>query len=232
MKNGKILFPLIFLHLAWSQVLTTVRVDFEKYTEDETGSELICGTIYHKIPHIFFIQVSEPINQIVISQPETLIIYYPEDTLVFKFSTDSSFAVTLLQPFLGALKEDYGLTDLGYQLSRYERRGDTLMTWWRPSGKPRTDLNKFFLVYISNAVHYVELKRKDGTPICTSRYGEHLKYGDYYFPLEISTVYYEDGDSTIEKIKFFNPGFNIELPETVLNFKPPPGVKIEKIPWE
>lgn len=221
----------ILNNFIYSQILKSIQIDFEKYFEDKNVKELIRGTVYYQASENLVISVREPVNQWMISEENKLIIYYPEKKQAFQFTTQTPASFPFFQAFLGAIKEDYGLTDMGYSLAEHEINGDTLITGWNPPKNASNELGDFTLTYVSNKITYAELRKADGSIISKSFYKNHFKYGVNYFPLEISTIRYADADSSFEKITYSNPQFNINLPEIVVNFELPPDTEIEEIRW-
>jgi len=129
------------------------------------------------------------------------------------------------------MKEDFGVCDRGYSLSIHEIKKDTLITYWNPPPLLSKQISSLKLIFVDNRIISSELKKQSGKIFLKASYTNHLNYGEYYFPQEISTTLYTDTDTILEKITYNNPVFNDLLPKEIVNFKIPEGVEIEEIKW-
>ncbi|MCK4576731.1 hypothetical protein KAU34_10010 [candidate division WOR-3 bacterium] len=214
------------------QSLQDIQVEFIRYYKEKNTEEIIKGTIYFSSQENITVLIKEPINQWMILGKFVMDIYYPDQRKAFRFNTQNPVTLPFFQAFLGVVNKDYGLIDLGYSLSYHRKKGgDTLLTYWSPPKKASRILGDFTLVYVSGKISYAEFKKPNGSTLSKSHYSNHIQYGEYYFPLEIFTVRYSKADSTVEKITYINPQFNVELPEEVVGFKIPQDVIIEEIEW-
>jgi hypothetical protein len=161
----------------------------------------------------------------------TVIIYYPEDSVAFKFIAPYPGAFSFFESFLNVMKEDFGVCDRGYVLKDHQIKKDTLTTYWEPPYVLSETIGGLELVYIDNKIVSSELKKKNGALLLKSSYEKYLHYGEYYFPQEIRTELYKDNDTILEEIIYRNPGFNDSLPEEIVKFEIPEEIKIEEIKW-
>lgn len=129
------------------------------------------------------------------------------------------------------MKEDFGLCDRGYTLSDHKVKEDTLITYWRPSRRLSKTIENLRLVYVNNKIISSEVKKIDGEFMLKSSFERHLDYGEYSFPMEISTTILMGEDTVFEKIMYKNLYFNDSLPEEVKNFKIPEDIETREIRW-
>ncbi|TES92057.1 MAG: hypothetical protein E3J87_06280 [Candidatus Cloacimonadota bacterium] len=226
-----LIFFVTFNDVIYARILKSIQIDFEKHSREKDRQEIIKGTVYFQASGKIVVFVREPVNQWMIYRKDELIIYYPVEKRGFCFTTRFPPYPSFFQAFLGAVKEDYGLTDIGYTLSNHEINADTLTTWWNPPKRLSKQLGNFILVYVSNKITYAESRKSDGSISSKSFYDNHITHGVNYFPLKISTVRYAEADSSLENIFYNNPQFNINLPDIVKNFKLPSDAEIKKIKW-
>lgn len=233
MKNRfALLFSILLCNGTSSfQGLKTLQVNFERYYIEKGSEEIVKGSIYYQTPHKITVVVTNPIRQWMIFEDKQITIYYPDERKVFQIVTQYPVSLPFFQSFVGVVKEDYGLTDIGYVLSNYETKGDTLISYWTPPQKRGKVLGEFMLIYVSNKIVYVELKNSEGTVMGKSFYENHIRYGAIYFPLQVSTTRYRETDSTSEKVIYASPQFNTELPQEVKDFKIPLDAEIKEIEW-
>ena len=226
-----IAFLLLSYSASFPQSSQTIQVQFERQYNEKGVKEIVKGNIYYRAPGGVTVVVNSPVKQWMIFAGKQLTIYYPDDKQAFQFNAQIPISLPFFEAFIGVVKTDYGLTDIGYVLSTHKTRGDTLFTYWSPPKKTSKTLGEFTLAYVSDKIVYAELKRRDGTTASRSFYKNHIHYGVTYFPLEIYTIRYTKKDSILEKVVYTNPQFDKPLPIEVMNFKIPTNVKIEEINW-
>lgn len=226
-----LVFLMLFNSVSFSQVLQTLIVKFKRQYREKNVVEIVKGDIYYQAPTNLILKVTDPIHQWMIFEGNEMIIYYPDENRGFQIISQNPISLPFFQVFVGVAREDYGLTDVGYVFSNHEKRGDTLLSYWNPPKSLSKRLGKFILMHISNKLVYTELKKADGIILSKSFYSDHINYGATYFPLKISTIQYTKTDSTVEKIAYSNPQFNIPLPREVVNFKIPLDAEMKKVEW-
>jgi hypothetical protein len=79
---------------------------------------------------------------------------------------------------------------------------------------------------------FVEVHDAKGQILTKTMYRDHLQYKGVIFPMKITSIRFEGEDKRVtEEISFFNPQFDVELPEDVKNFKTPVDVEIKEVRW-
>lgn len=221
---------LVFTNHLEAQI-TTVKAEFERKIIQKNRTEKVKGIIYYKFNHKIVIKVKEPVKQIMIIEKNKLILYYPLQRQAFYITQKNEFDILFFKSFLGGIKEDFGLSEIGYTLLKEERKNDILYTYWKPPNKLSKRLGIFKLGIKSNKIVYAAQKKSDGSILTQVAFSKHIKYKNYYFPLEIYAEKYDKKEKIIEEIIFKDPEFNKQIPEEIINFKIPPETKIEKIRW-
>jgi hypothetical protein len=225
---------LIFLVLhntSYAFVISNATVGFKRNLKYKETEEIIEGLLYYQFPEEVLVSVEKPIIQLIYFEDNEIFIYYPEDSLVFKFVSPYPVSFSFFQTFLNVMKEDFGVCSRGYSLLSHEIRKDTLITYWKPPVDLSETISSLKLVFVENRIISSELKKTNGEFLLETSYSRHFNYGEYYFPLEINSALFLDKDTIFEKISYKSPVFNDSLPEEVVNFKIPPGVRIEEIKW-
>jgi outer membrane lipoprotein-sorting protein len=197
----------------------------------DTLREITSGSIYYQKPGGIVIKVKDPIDQWMVLEGDTMLIYYPTDSTAFRFHSDNPFSLPFFQLFVGMGNTDLGLSKAGFTLDRNEVRHDTLITYWKPPEQAGKSLGNAIVVLVENKLVFMELQNAKGKTLTNIAFNDHLQYRGTYFPLEITSVEFEDSDSTVETVVFHNPQFNVELPPEVINFKIPQGIEVEEIEW-
>jgi len=217
---------------SFCQVIKTISVEFTREYSESNTKEIIKGKIYYRAPSKTVIKIENPIVQWMILEGKEMIIYYPDDKKAFRIiSTWNPFSMPFFQAFVGVVKEDYGLTELGYTLANYETNDNSLISHWNPPKNLSKFLGEFILEFKDNKIIRVELRNAKGKTLSKSLYKNHILYGATYFPLEIFTIKYLKSGSTFERIVYRNPQFNSSLPQEVIDFKIPADIKVKEVKW-
>ena len=236
MKNSAFMFIVLltlfyFNNIVYSQSIQSLQIEFERYIKEENREEIIKGVIYYQTSGNTIISVKEPINQWLILKKNGMDIYYPTSKKVIRYITKKPITLPFFQSFLGVMQKDYGLMGIGYKLSHFSNRGDTLFSYWKPRKILSKEMGNLTIIDISNKINYSEIKNPDESLISKSYYSKHIDYDNYFFPLEIYTTRYMNADSTFEKITYKNPQFNSDLPKFIKDFKIPPYVRELEFNW-
>lgn len=220
---------LLLAGLVFPQNLTSLQVDFERQTRKRGTDETVRGTIYYESAGKCVAVVRDPIDQRLIITDTELVVYYPAERKGFRFHSPTAAALPFFQAFLWSLKEDYGLTEIGYALAGYQVRGDTVTSVWSPP--PVRSGSKFELTYIADRIAGAELRDGSGAVVARSLFRDHVRFGNAYLPLGITTTTYDRSDSTIETVAFQNPQFNLPLPGAILDYRIPDDAVMTDIAW-
>jgi len=214
-----------------SQVIKTIEVSFERVTLSPTVSDTVRGRIYYKEPDDLKFHIDYPVNQWMIFAGKQLDIYYPGEKVAYRINSRFPTTMPFFQAFVGVVKEDYGLTEMGYEMSGYETTGDTLKTRWQPPEMAEKLLGPYRLDFCNDKIIYAELTDGDGAVTARSYYMDHFKSGAAWFPLTIKTVQYTERDSTVEWIHYHDPQFDRPLPEEAVKFRIPDNVTVVESEW-
>jgi outer membrane lipoprotein-sorting protein len=191
----------------------------------------VSGTIYYQQPDAMCMLISEPVNQWIFSGKDTMVLFYPDDSLAFKFHTIYPVTFPFFQAFLGIVQEDYGLTAIGYTLAEHEVTYSILTTIWAPPKNAPPDIGRFCITYTNERLTGASYLSADSSVISRTQYRDHFAYGAYFFPMEIEKIQFAEQDTIRELITYTNPQFNCELPDSLMNFRLPGYVTIEQIQW-
>jgi len=213
-------------------MLNTISLRFikENITKGEIR-EIIKGKIFFKAPDKVVCTVSYPINQLIIVEGNSLIIYYPEEKKALKIRSQNPFSPPLLQWLMMAIKRDYGLSELGYKLEKYKRIGDTLFIYWAPPEHLEKSYGMIKIAEIEGRFIYFESHTPKGKLSTKAIFRKHIKFENSFLPSEIHQEFYSESDTVRETVSFKNIQFNIVIPDSILNFKIPNNIPIEEIEW-
>ena len=214
-----------------SQKLDTLSLKFERKTVQDDSTEIVKGIAYYKAPQRVFIQVQEPINQIMFIDQKVMLIYYPVEKKAFRIKTKGPIPMPFVQTILSVMKDDFGLTEMGYTLAKHERKGDTLYTYWDPPDKLKKNVGKFILGTTNGVLVYAEAREPKGEVAGKSFYKKHTELAGKYFPLEIRSEIHDGSKCIEEHVSYSDVKLNISPPDGTVNFKLPDSVPVKEVEW-
>jgi len=230
------IFLLIFLLAlnslaSGSQAPNTLSLKFEREVIQSDSTEIVKGLAYYQSPKKVFIEVQEPISQIMTIDGDVMTIYYPVEKKAFRIKAKGPIPMPFIQTILSVMKDDYGLTEMGYTFANHEKKGDTLYTYWNPPKKLKKHLGKFVLGTADGLLVSAEARGPKGKTVAKSLYSKHTKLGEKYFPLEVRSEIYAESNRTEEHVTYSDVKFNVSLPAEVISFKIPDSVTVKEIDW-
>src|SRR4030042_6222541 len=209
MKYPALIFVgLLLSNISFPQIIKSLEVDVIRSYHEGEQCDKTRGHIDYQSNEKFLIHVIEPIHQWMIAQPGKLVIYYPDDKKIFHFPTESPFNFPFFQAFLGVVKEDYGLTNLGFTLKEHKVTAETLLTIWIPPEAIRRNVGNYLLMTCRKKIIVTELQNPDASTQARTTYAQHIEFSNIYFPLEIATIRYENTLVSAASILYSNPVFN------------------------
>ena len=217
------------------QSVETLIVDFRRKTVSVSGEELISGTIYFKAPEDVIITVDSPIVQWSIFEGANLLIYYPLERRAFRFISRNRLMIPFAQSFIGLVREDFGLSDAGFFLLENRKRGDVLITVWRPPravrayiGEARIGMQRY-----GEKVHplFLELLDPEGNLLTRTTYLEYREELEPSFPGRILILQKGEEGEVRDEIRYWNHRINQVLPAEIIGFHLPSDVSVEELKW-
>jgi outer membrane lipoprotein-sorting protein len=209
----------------------TVSLDFEREVIQKDKKEKLTGKIFYLSPLRTIVKIEGPIRQWIIYEKNEMTIYYPEDKAAFHMIFQYSVSLPFFLAFLRGLKEDFGLSEMGYSLLKYEKKNSRLISVWVPPKKAKNIFGEATLEYQEDKLVRQEIKDPQGNVSNISVYSNHVSFGTSSFPMEIRTTYASTSPGSTEVVKFKNAQFNADLPSEIVVFKIPPDVKVREVQW-
>ncbi len=207
----------------------TIFLNFERKAIQSNSTEIIKGVAYYKSPNRLFIEVNDPIKQIMIVEKNIMTIYYPEDNKAFHIKSKKPFTMPFINSIITVIKKDYGLTELGYTLVKHEKKDSKIYTYWEPPKDKKRIMGQFIIATEDNCLVYAELKNNEGKSVAKSFYRNHIKIDGKLFPMEVRSEIMEGTNIMEEHITYSEVKFNVAIPKEILNFRIPNSVKIENV---
>ena len=237
-KNFKltILFlPTFLLCTAlYAAPLKTLSLDFTRELTENNKTETTTGTLHYDVKAArVVVEVTEPLQQIMVVQDKVLEIYYPIENQAFRFIAKGRIPLPFVESIIQSTQAEHGLTTVGYSLDRHEIIDDMLYTYWTPPEKAEDKLGTIILGSRADRLISAEVKTSDGKLAAKSIYRNHTKLGDNYIPMEVTSSLYGPKSEVIEheRVVYSNPQPNIQPPSLILQFEIPKSAKVKEIEW-
>jgi outer membrane lipoprotein-sorting protein len=212
-----------------AQKLDTISLKFQRKLVQSNSTETVKGVAYYQAPHKVFIEVRDPVNQIMLINDGVMLIYYPAEKKAFRIKAKGPIPMPFIQTILSVMKDDYGLTEMGYTLAKHEKKGDTLYTYWDPPDELKKQMGKFVLGTSNGMLVYAEARKEKAT--AKSFYKKHIELAGRHFPLEVRSKVVEGRRRTEEFVSYSDVKLNIPLPDKAVNFQIPDSVPIKEVDW-
>lgn len=215
-----------------SEVLRTFVADLHREYTTAGQKETLDGKIYYDAKtQKVIVEVINPIHQWMLLQKFDTLIYYPQEKRAFHIQSASDAVLPFFQLFIGCLKEDMGLGELGYTFSKYEKQDGVLISLWIPPERFSKILGDVVLKFQSNKLQEVQYKTPKGDLFSRGEFGRHVPFGGYFFPLEITVTQLIGWKKSTERVSYQNPQFNPPLPASIREFKIPEDVPVKNVIW-
>jgi len=237
-KNFRLILPflltILFCTALHAAPLKTLSLDFARELTEGAKKETITGTLHYDVKAArVVVEVTEPLNQIMVVQDRVLEIYYPVENRAFRFIAKGRIPLPFVESIIQSTQAEYGLTAIGYSLDRHEIADDVLYTYWTPPEKAKDKLGIIILGSRDGGLISAEVKTPDGKLNAKSFYRKHAKLGDSYIPMEVASSIYGPNSEILEheRVVYSNPQPNAQPPIPILQFEIPKSAKVKEIEW-
>jgi len=211
-----LLLAILFPDTLW------VSGKFIRSTQTGEEKEVIKGKFYSIPGKSLIFEVDSPVHQFLTFKGETLLLYYPEDSVAFKIKSSLVFVQDGMQ-FAGQ-RLGKKLKEMGFLFLRREIKGDTVTSFWTHSQLKNT----VALQICKQRMVGLRVEDEKGDTVLILKAGKYVQLADsLYFPGYIETV----GSSVREKIIFRDLKTG-DIPLFIKQFCIPEGVEIIKKGWE
>ena len=228
------LFTCFLCHVLHAAPLKTLSLDFTREVTEKDKTERIAGTLHYdaKTARVV-VEVTEPLNQVMIVNDKVLEIYYPVEKQAFRFISEGRIPLPFVESIIQSTQVEHGLTAIGYSLEKHDIVDEVLYTHWKPPKKAKDKLGPIILGMQDDRLISAEIKNPKGHIIARSHYQNHRKIGISYIPMVVTSSTYGVMSEVIqhEHIAYSNPQVNADPPNPMLNFKIPESVEVKEVKW-
>ena len=237
-KNFRLILPflltILFCTALHAAPLKTLSLDFAQELTEGAKKETITGTLHYDVKAArVVVEVTEPLQQIMIVRDKVLEIYYPVENQAFRFIAKGRIPLPFVESIIQSTQAEYGLAAIGYSLDKHEIADDVLYTYWTPPEKAKDKLGTITLGSRDGRLISAEVKTPDDKLNAKSFYRKHVKLGDSHIPMEVASSIYGPNSEILEheRVVYSNPQPNAQPPIPILQFEIPKSAKVKKIKW-
>ncbi len=220
------LFALLTLLSAAPGDSLWVRASFHRVYQENLNREEAHGTLYVRPGERFVLEITRPVHQILTFRAETLLLYYPEDSVAFKIKSSTRFLPLGTQ---AVNFDDQRLRDLGFVFLNRRRQGDTLWTFWaHPEQKVRATVRK-----VKGQLSKLEMRDDQNHLLMSLVAREYQQLGDRWaVPRWVKTLEALPDGFSEEIIRLDSLRLTSRVPDWVREFRVPPGIPVKVKGWE
>lgn len=194
-------------------------------------AEVVKGVLFYAGTGKVYVEVTSPVLQHITLTGKEMIVYYPKDRIAFIFQSNNPLTLPFASAFMGSVRENLGMPELGFTLSDVDNRGDSILSTWAPPPVLKQVLGKIILTEVNGVVVRSESFSVKGALSTRALYKSHASISQGKVPMEIYGGWQTSAGWTRENILFSNPKNLNSLPTYLNNFTIPPDVKPRRVQW-
>ena len=226
------LYLFVLIPTVIANQLASLSLEFTRKVTEQTKIEHIAGILHYDVKAVrVVVEVTEPIQQIMIVKDRVLEIYYPVEKQAFRFIADGRIPLPFIESIIQSTQAEYGLTALGYTLGKHDIVDKILYTHWNPPEKAKDKLGTVILGMSDEKLLTAEVKHPEGYIIAKSQYQNHRKFGNNYIPMKVISSSYGTKSEILhqEQVVYSNPQINTK--NSILSFKIPTSISVKVVKW-
>jgi outer membrane lipoprotein-sorting protein len=214
-----------------AQSIDKISAQFIRTTQRGNAAlERTEGNVYLDAKGTIWIRVLRPVDQWVIVDKNTMLLYYPKEQKAFRFTRSSPFTLPLYQSFFALSDDPADLSRYGFALTGNQMNRDTLITSWTGPGK--TSEGDVVNVALSkDRLAYIEVLDVKGMLKNKTTYSDYFKNGRRAFPLRINSMQQLSDTRIEDRMEYSSLQFNEPFPKEVTSFSIPSTVIVSDIQW-
>jgi len=216
------------------EVPKNLTLSFHRVTVKEGQEETLTATAYiRSSPHLFCIEATEPIKQLVFFSPKNTLIYYPDEKKAMRIDYETQQDISLETELTYLFRKDKGLELSGYRLDHIESTNELTVSIWLPPAPFAKKIRDVRVVTDgSDRVLSMTTTGTGGKTMQETVYSGYEK-GFLSLPTEVRTrMFLTDGSVQIEtKLTLFSGNSSPALPERISAFVVPSETPLEILKW-
>lgn len=226
------LYLFVLIPTVIADQLASLSLEFTREVTEQNKTEHLAGILHYDVKAArVVVEVTKPIQQIMIVKDRVLEIYYPVEKQAFRFIADGRIPLPFIESIIQSTQAEYGLTALGYTLGKHDIVDKILYTHWNPPEKAKDQLGTVILGMSDEKLLTAEVKHPEGYIIAKSQYQNHRKFGNNYIPMKVISSSYGTKSEILhqEQVVYSNPQTNTK--NSILSFKIPTSISVKVVKW-
>lgn len=200
---------------------------FVRAYQESGRVDTLRGAFYYLGPNHVYFDVVAPLRQIMVIQDREMTIYYPDHNRGFIIEAKNPVTLPMVPGIMAAVRQDYGLTALGYEIEGQAVEGDTLVTTWRhPQGGDL--LGSFRLARVDDRLAYAVYSPSEVGAAVKTVFEDYQSVGTLQVPTFIRTDNQSLRGTAWERLRLIDPTINPPIPDAVLHFQIPSDARVER----
>lgn len=200
---------LLYLSLG-AQAFSGFGADFQRTVHTADSEEHSSGKVRFQLPHDVMIFVEDPLKQWLHYNNEYFLIHYPEQNTTYKIHKLSEVAPPFISALISAVKEDFGLSGLGFTIKSSTVDCDTLKVLWQAPEELRGRVSLVELRYLGQALVGSKSYNATNELVAANSYSRHVSHQGYQVPLITVNWQISEAGPRTETIEYQNPEFDAD----------------------
>ncbi len=210
----------LFLSLSLgAQAFSGFGADFTRTVRTAGSEEHSSGKVRFQLPHDVMIFVEAPLTQWLHYTDEYFLVHYPEQQTTHKIPKLSQVAPPFISALISAVKEDFGLSGLGFTIRSSWVERDTLKVLWQAPEELRDRVSQVELLYVGPALVGSRSFNAENVAVAANSYSRHVSHHGYQVPLKTSTWQVTETGQRTETIEYHNPEFDADYSALLSSFR-------------
>ena len=215
-----------------SRAANTITGTFELTVEQNGKTDVSSGYLYSSQNGALKIRVTDPLEQWMIFEGDTLTIYYPKDNSGIKIpSIQGNVSLPIFQLAINAGTDNIGLTEIGYGLLKTSVVGDSIIAIWSPPEETKKIMGNLTSIYIRDSLKSLVSVKANGDTVLEQTYSDYISEKGRIFPCRIHSVNIDKDLTAIQSIIFKDVILGTELPEEAKALIIPEDADLTTVQW-
>lgn len=219
MKYACLLILLCLGFNLWAQAVGSFGADFSRSVIQDSTSEQSSGKLRIQFPADVMVFVESPIKQWLHYASDHLLIYYPQENRLFRLDKSASVAPPFVSSVISALKEDFGLSELGFTILDSQALEDTLLVRWLPPDSLRQSVGRVELRYEGSKLISSSTYDARDSLVLDNAYHLHHDHRGYQIPLWIKSWQRTPTGGKTELLEYRDPVFDLDYSPLLRQFE-------------
>lgn len=191
-----------------AQAFSSFGADFTRTVNENGVTEQSSGKIRIQFPSDLMVFVETPVKQWLHYSQNHLLIYYPDELKLFRLNKSSAVAPPFISSIISVVKEDFGLSELGFTIQSNSYSADTLRVRWQAPDSLKQVVSIVELQYQGRKLTSSYSYDARDSLVLANRYSGHYDHRGYQVPMLVNIWQRTAQGGKSEEIAYSNPDFD------------------------